>query len=99
MIAAMPTHPSAQAFRAAVEARDLDALRAVLEPILVVQGSRDSLGPLVGITEALEGVANATLSVVEGGDHSYRTPGGRAATARLEDEAVAAAVEWLESIG
>jgi predicted alpha/beta-hydrolase family hydrolase len=78
---------------------DLEALRRVRQPILVVQGSRDSLGPLVGITEALEGVANATLSVVEGGDHSYRTPGGRAATARLEDEAVAAAVEWLESIG
>lgn len=75
---------------------DLAALRAVRQPILVVQGSRDSLGPLSALQEALEGVRGADIAVVDGGDHSYRAPGPRAVTTRLEDEAVAAAVGWLE---
>ena len=77
---------------------DLAALRAVREPILVVQGSRDSLGPLDALREALEGVDGADVAVIDGGDHSYRAPGPRAATTRLEDEAVQAAVGWLEAL-
>jgi predicted alpha/beta-hydrolase family hydrolase len=77
---------------------DLAALRAVRQPILVVQGSRDSLGPLEALREALEGADRAEIAVVEGGDHSYRAPGPRAVTVRLEDEAVADAVGWLERL-
>jgi predicted alpha/beta-hydrolase family hydrolase len=77
---------------------DLAALRAVRQPILVVQGSRDSLGPLPALEEALEGAANASIAIVEGGDHSYRAPGGRGVVGRLEDQAVAHAVAWLETI-
>jgi predicted alpha/beta-hydrolase family hydrolase len=78
---------------------DLAALRTVRQPILVVQGSRDTLGPLDALREALEGVDGAEIAVVEGGDHSYRAPGPHAVTARQEQEAVAAAVTWLERLG
>jgi pimeloyl-ACP methyl ester carboxylesterase len=73
----------------------VEALRSVRLPILVVQGSRDSLGPLETLQAALEGLPDATIAVVDGGDHSYRAAGGREVVARLEDEAIAAAVEWL----
>lgn len=78
---------------------DLAALRTVRQPILVVQGSRDTLGPLDALREALDGVDGAEIAVVEGGDHSYRAPGPHAVTARQEQEAVAAAVTWLERLG
>jgi uncharacterized protein len=74
---------------------DVEALRSVRLPILVVQGSRDSLGPLPTLEAALEGLPNATIAVIEGGDHSYRAAGGRQVVAHLEDEAIDAAVEWL----
>jgi predicted alpha/beta-hydrolase family hydrolase len=74
---------------------DVEALRSVRIPVLVVQGSRDSLGPLPTLEVALEGLPHATIAVVDGGDHSYRAAGGRQVVARLEDEAIRAAVEWL----
>jgi predicted alpha/beta-hydrolase family hydrolase len=76
-------------------AADVEALRSVRLPILVVQGSRDSLGPLPTLEAALAGLPIATVAVVEGGDHSYRAAGGRQVVARLEDEAIKAAVAWL----
>jgi len=77
---------------------DVAALRTVDRPILVVQGSRDSLGPLETLEAALEGVPNARIAIVEGGDHSYRAAGGRDVVARLEDRAIAAATEWLSGL-
>ncbi len=77
---------------------DVEALRAVGRPLLVVQGSRDSLGPLETLQAALAGVPEARVAVVEGGDHSYRAAGGRDIVARLEDRAIAAAVEWLDAM-
>jgi predicted alpha/beta-hydrolase family hydrolase len=74
---------------------DVEALRSVKLPVLVVQGSRDSLGPLETLEAALAALPNATIAVIEGGDHSYRAAGGRQVVARLEDEAIEAAVEWL----
>lgn len=74
---------------------DVQALRALRLPILVVQGSRDSLGPLDTLEAALDGVPNARIATIEGGDHSYRAAGGRDVVARLEDRAIAAAADWL----
>ena len=74
---------------------DVEALRSVGLPILVVQGSRDSLGPLPTLEVAVAGLPRATIAVIEGGDHSYRAPGGREVVSRLEDEAINAAAEWL----
>lgn len=77
---------------------DVEALRALRLPILVVQGSRDSLGPLPTLEAALEGLPDSTIAVVAGGDHSYRAAGGREVVARLEEEAIKAASEWLEGL-
>lgn len=77
---------------------DVDALHAVAVPVLIVQGSRDSLGPLPALHAALQGVDGATIAVIEGGDHSYRAPGGAAVVTRLADEAIAAAVRWLAGL-
>lgn len=77
---------------------DVDALRSLGRPALVVQGSRDALGPLAVLESALAGIPDARIAVVEGGDHSYRAAGGRTAVARLENEATKAAVEWLSRI-
>ena len=43
---------------------DVEALRSVRLPVLVVQGSRDSLGPLPTLEAALDGLSNATIAVV-----------------------------------
>jgi predicted alpha/beta-hydrolase family hydrolase len=77
---------------------DVEALRSVRLPVLVVQGSRDSLGPLPTLGAALAGLPNATIAVIEGGDHSYRAAGGRQVVGRLEDEAIKAAVDWLPKL-
>jgi len=78
---------------------DVAALRSLGRPILVVQGSRDSLGPLTALEAALAGIADARIAVVAGGDHSYRAAGGREVVARLEDQAIAAAADWLAGLG
>jgi uncharacterized protein len=77
---------------------DVEALRNVRRPLLVVQGSRDSLGPMDTLQAALNDVPNARIAIVEGGDHSYRAAGGRDVVARLEDRAIAAAAEWLAGL-
>jgi len=77
---------------------DVAALRSLGLPILVVQGSRDSLGPLPALQAALAEVTGARIAVIEGGDHSYRAAGGREVVARLEDQAIAAAVQWLADV-
>ena len=78
---------------------DVAALRIVGRPILVVQGSRDPLGPLSTLESAMAGIPGASIARVEGGDHSYRAPGGREVVARLEREAIRAAVAWLDALG
>ena len=77
---------------------DVEALREIRRPLLIVQGTRDALGPLDTLEAALDGVPNARIATVEGGDHSYRAAGGRDVVALLEDRAIAAAVEWLAEL-
>src|SRR3990172_1808 len=74
---------------------DVAAVHSLGLPILVVQGSRDSLGPLPALEAAIAGIGSARIDVGGGGDHSYRAAGGREVVARLEDQAIAAAVDWL----
>lgn len=78
---------------------DVAALRTLGRPLLVVQGSRDALGPVAALEAAIEGVTTARIAVIKGGDHSYRAAGGPQIVKRLEDAAIAAAVEWLERLG
>jgi predicted alpha/beta-hydrolase family hydrolase len=66
-------------------------------PMLFVQGSRDALADLALLTPIVAGLgARATLSVIEGADHSFRVP---AKILRAEDVVAGIAdrmANWIE---
>lgn len=79
---------------------DVAALRALEAPLLVVQGTRDTLGPLAVLETALAGRPAATVNVLDGADHSYRLPAGtHSRPTLLEDRAIDAAIAWLDGVG
>jgi predicted alpha/beta-hydrolase family hydrolase len=51
-------------------------LPTIAEPMLFVQGSRDAFGSADEIRQLLPSLQRPTLHVVEGGDHSFKVPGG-----------------------
>jgi predicted alpha/beta-hydrolase family hydrolase len=51
-------------------------LPAIREPMLFVQGSRDAFGSSDEIRQLLPSLQHATLEEIEGGDHSFKVPGG-----------------------
>ncbi len=53
-------------------------LTAIAEPMLFLQGSRDSFGSGEEIAALLPSLQHARLELVEGGDHSFKVPGGAA---------------------
>jgi predicted alpha/beta-hydrolase family hydrolase len=53
-------------------------LPAIAEPMLFVQGSRDAFGSGVEIRELLASLRHAELEEIDGGDHSFKVPGGAA---------------------
>jgi predicted alpha/beta-hydrolase family hydrolase len=76
-----------------------DHLDRVDVPMLFLQGTRDAFARLDLITDVCEGLEpNATLHVVEGGDHSFAVP-KRAGRTPLEvlGELVDTTVEWARS--
>ena len=76
-----------------------DHLDRVDVPMLFLQGIRDSFARIDLITDVCEGLEpNATLHVVEGGDHSFAVP-KRSGRTPLEvmGELVDTTVEWARS--
>ncbi len=53
-------------------------LPAIAEPILFVQGSRDAFGSGDEMQALVRQLPNARLERIEGGDHSFKVPGGAA---------------------
>jgi uncharacterized protein len=51
-------------------------LPAIAEPMLFVQGSRDAFGSGDEIRQLLPSLQHATLQEIQGGDHSFKVPGG-----------------------
>ena len=51
-------------------------LPAITEPMLFVQGSRDAFGSGDEIRQLLPSLQHATLQEIQGGDHSFKVPGG-----------------------
>ena len=51
-------------------------LPAIREPMLFVQGSRDAFGSAEEIRALLPSLQKATVHEIEGGDHSFKVPGG-----------------------
>jgi pimeloyl-ACP methyl ester carboxylesterase len=66
--------------------------------MLFLTGTRDALCPLEALRPVLAGLPNATLRVVEDGDHSFavRKKSGRTA-AEVMDELLSATCSWLDA--
>jgi len=76
-----------------------DHLDRVDVPMLFLQGTRDSFARLDLITDVCEGLEpNATLHLVEGGDHSFAVPKRSGSTPlQVLGELVDTTVEWARS--
>lgn len=74
-------------------------LPSIGEPMLFVQGSRDTFGTASEIGELIPRLRRATLHEVVDGDHSLKVParGGRRTTDVFE-EVLDVAVEWMTGV-
>ena len=73
-------------------------LAEITAPMLFVEGTRDPFCPLETLRKALEKVSAPTeVTVIDGGDHSFKVPksSGRSNAAALE-EVVEAVAHWIE---
>jgi predicted alpha/beta-hydrolase family hydrolase len=67
----------------------------ITAPMLFLQGTRDPFASPEEMHALVERLPSATLSIVEGGDHSLATT--RKPGARSVEDAVAGAIGWLRS--
>ena len=72
-------------------------LPQIAQPILFVQGARDTFGTEGEIAALLPRLPKATLHVIPGGDHSFKVPGGAKAQQPAFDDAINAAVAWMKA--
>ena len=87
-----PLHPPGQ------PAKRRDAhLPQIKEPLLFIQGSADTFGTGDEIRSLLPTMQNATLHLIDGGDHSFKVRGGAAKVAAAFDEAIATVAEWIRA--
>jgi predicted alpha/beta-hydrolase family hydrolase len=92
VLLAFPLHP-----RGKPATERAEHLAEVACPILVVQGSRDDRGDPTRLRQTLDAVhRNATIHVVEGGDHGFqvRKRSGRT-EADVQEEVAGAVAGWL----
>ena len=87
-----PLHPPGRAD----QRRDAH-LPQIAQPMLFVQGSRDTFGTEGEITALLPRLQKATLHVIPGGDHSFKVPGGAKAQQPAFDDAINAAAAWMKA--
>ena len=79
--------------------RDTAHLAKIAAPQLFFAGTRDPLGPLDLIEGVTAGLANVSVKVVEGGDHSFRVPKRTGLQyGEVLDRLVADTVAWLEKL-
>ncbi len=67
------------------------------EPMLFVQGEKDTFGGTDEINALLPRLHDATIYEIRGGDHSFRVPGGRLKQTEILESALSAATEWMRS--
>ncbi|MGI9609348.1 MAG: alpha/beta hydrolase family protein [Acidimicrobiia bacterium] len=81
------------------EPRDTSHLADIGAPILLIQGTRDRMAPLDVITPVVESTHDATLHIIEDGDHSFRVlkRTGRDAWEVL-DEVVGVTSSWISKL-
>ena len=69
----------------------------ISEPMLFVQGERDTFGGAGEIRDLLPRLQSATVHEIPGGDHSFRVPGGKARQQAVLVEVLTIATEWMRS--
>lgn len=74
-------------------------LPAIVRPMLFVQGSRDAFGSDAEIAALLPTLASARLSVVSGGDHSFKIArADRSRQAELFQSIARDVVQWMTRV-
>ena len=73
-------------------------LPGIQEPMLFIQGGRDPFGGGDEIRALLPRLQRATLHEIEGGDHSFRVPGGKARHQQIFIDVLDAAATWMRSM-
>lgn len=74
-------------------------LSRIGKPMLIVQGTRDAFGTPVELAPALATLPDATVHVVEGGDHSFKlSRRDPAAQAAVYDDAQRTIAEWIDAL-
>lgn len=69
-------------------------LPAITEPMLFVQGSRDAFGTGDELRALMPSLQRATLHVIDGGDHSFKVPGGAARQPHILSSLLDAVAAW-----
>jgi predicted alpha/beta-hydrolase family hydrolase len=70
----------------------------VREPMLFIQGGKDTFGDGDEIRALVRRLHRATLHEIEGGDHSFRVSGGKARQQQVIVEVLDAAAAWIRSM-
>lgn len=86
-----PLHPPGQPNKR----RDAH-LPKIQEAVLFVQGAADTFGTDSEIRALRPRMVNATLHVIDGGDHSFKVKGGAAQVVAAFDEAIGAVEVWIK---
>ena len=73
-------------------------LPAIEEPLLFIQGTRDTFGTAAEIEALLPRLHRATLHAINGGDHSFKVPGGRTSQEPVFNDILETVVQWMRSI-
>src|SRR5688572_8752291 len=87
-----PLHPPGQPGKR----RDAH-LPQIKEPVLFIQGSADTFGSGDEIRALLPMMQDATLHLIEGGDHSFKVRGGVAKVETAFDEAISTVAAWIRA--
>lgn len=69
----------------------------IVEPMLFVQGEKDTFGNGNEIRALLPRLRRATLHEIAGGDHSFRVPGGKAKQQGLFEEILTTVGDWIRT--
>src|SRR3954452_12755549 len=72
-------------------------LPEIAEPMLFIQGEKDTLGGTEEIAAVLPRLQRATMHEVPRGDHSFRVPGGKGKQPEVFENVLNAATEWMRS--
>jgi predicted alpha/beta-hydrolase family hydrolase len=73
-------------------------LPRISEPMLFVQGTRDTFGTVSEIRALLPRLPNATLHEVAGGDHSFKVSGGKLKPPDVMNDIMNVVADWMKGL-